>query len=78
MELENSEDGDETESGRKAVFSAETEEELELLLFIESRLFDLTSQDVKRLVFQLATRNDRKNNFSQINDTAVKTGLTVS
>jgi hypothetical protein len=65
-----------TKSGRKPVFSAEMEKELmDYLLFMETRLIGLTRQDVRRLAFQLATRNDLKNNFSQLKGTAVKDWL---
>jgi hypothetical protein len=66
----------ETKSGRKPVFSSEMEKELvENLLFMETRLFGLTRQDVRKLAFQLATKNNLKNGFSQLKDITGKDWL---
>jgi hypothetical protein len=40
-----------------------------------TRLFGLTTQDVKRLTFHLPTRNDPKNHFVQLGGTAGKDGF---
>jgi transposase len=66
----------ETKSGRKPVFSAEMEKELvEYVLFMETRLFGLTRQDVRKLAFQLATKNNLKNEFSHLKGIAGKDWL---
>jgi hypothetical protein len=71
--LTNPEEAVQTKSGRKPVFSAEMEKELvKYLLFMETSLFGLTRQHVRRLAFQLATRNYLKNKFSQLKGSAGK------
>ncbi|GBP96437.1 hypothetical protein EVAR_99098_1 [Eumeta japonica] len=50
--------------GRKCVLPPEIEKELvEYLLFMESKYYGLTLMDVRRMAYQLATRNEIPNPF---------------
>jgi hypothetical protein len=53
MKNKNPEEAVQTKSGRKPVFSPETEKELvDYLLFMETRLFGLTRQDLPYSQYQ--------------------------
>lgn len=60
----------------KTVFSPEEEEQLvNYIKNMESRLFGLTGNDVKRLAYQLAVRNNKQHNFNQNKESAGKDWL---
>jgi hypothetical protein len=79
MKLKNPEKAVQTKSGRKPAFSAEMEKDFVVyLLFMETRLFGLTRQNIRRLAFQLAIRNNLKNKFLRLRAPLVKTCCKVS
>ncbi|CAK1590196.1 unnamed protein product [Parnassius mnemosyne] len=64
---------------RRPFFSAEQEEELvQHILGMEKRFYGLTLQDVRRLAYQLAERNNIKHNFNKDTQMAGKAKLSTS
>ena len=62
--------------GRKPVFTQKMEEELvDYLLCMETKYFGLTRVDLRRMAYQLATRNGIPNPFSRRNESAGKDWL---
>ncbi|CAK1594384.1 unnamed protein product [Parnassius mnemosyne] len=64
---------------RRPNFSPEQEEELvQHILVMEKRFYRLTSQDVRRLAYQMAERNNIKHNFNKDTQMAGKAKLSTS